>query len=274
MSPALRPPPHPDGDPVWSDRFVVDITRGEDLAEQVGVSALSGRTLVWRGVANMAWPLDTALYRRVSRHRTVPVGESDVAREEQSLLAGARRLLFDRRDGFRLSDLELLASLQHHGAATRLLDVSHNAMVSMWFATEDRTQDDADGALFAIDVTGRELPHERSTDPLPDLLVDPGLWLWRPPPVEERIRVQQGAFILSPVPDPVPAETSLALHLADWPGLSSGPGGDPLTSPPLGVFRIPAAIKPRLREFLRTLLGYDAESLYPDLPGYARARRA
>lgn len=254
----------------WAASFVLDLRDGADLTDAVRDAGDRPRTFMWRGVANLAWPLDTGLFRRVSRHRSQPAGEAEVAAEEARLLEGARRLQFDRRGGFRLTDLELLASLQHHGAATRLLDVSANAMISMWFATEDRTQDDVDGALFAIDVTNRELPPDRETGPIGDLVSDQQVWLWRPPPVEDRIRVQQGAFIFSGVPDPLPTQTSLALELTSWSEATTGSTSDR----PLVAFRIPADAKPRLRTFLATLLGYDAESLYPDLPGYANARRA
>jgi hypothetical protein len=50
----------------------------------------------------------------------------------------------------------LLAVLQHHGAATRLLDVSSDPMVAMWFAVENLEFFDRNGALFAINVSTAE----------------------------------------------------------------------------------------------------------------------
>lgn len=260
-------------DPGWAAAFTFDLRDGRDVLAVPDAYARDA-TIVYRGVANLNWSLDTALYRRVSRSRRQPAGEAEVAREERELLDGARRLRLDRRDGFEMTDLELLAVLQHQGAATRLLDVSFNAMISLWFATEDRTQDDDDAGLFAFDVTGRELPPEREDDPIGDLVAEPSFHLWRPPPVEVRIRAQQGAFIFGRVPDPVPAQTCLDLGIDRWLDAEPDPFPSPTNRPPFGVFRIPAEAKPRLREFLDRLLGYNAETLYPDLAGYAQARRA
>ena len=48
-----------------------------------------------------------------------------------------------------LSDLQLLAKLQHLGAATGLLDFSWNPLVGLWFACEEP---DAEGKLFVINL--------------------------------------------------------------------------------------------------------------------------
>lgn len=59
----------------------------------------------------------------------------------------------------RLSILNQLATIQHYGAPTRLIDVSFNAWIGTWFVVEqqlvnggDRKQG-VDGRVFAIDVT-------------------------------------------------------------------------------------------------------------------------
>lgn len=267
----------------WAAAFTIDLRDGRDVLAVPDAYARSA-TIVYRGVANLGWPLDTAIYRRVSRSRRQPAGEPEIAAEERELLHGARRLRLDRSDGFEMTDLELLAVLQHQGAATRLLDVSFNAMISLWFATEDRTQEEFDAGLFAFDVTGRELSAEHEDEPIANLVAQPSFHLWRPPPVEARIRAQQGAFIFGRVPDPVPSQTCLDLGIEQWLGSehdsASVGNADPAAvresgqRPPFGVFRIPAEAKPRLREFLDRLLGYNAETLYPDLAGYAQARRA
>jgi hypothetical protein len=88
----------------------------------------------WRGQASADWSLDPPLVRRYRRHSQDGPG---AALTEPSLRAVEKALVERARAaglGDDLSELELLARLQHHGAATRLLDCSCNAFVALWFA--------------------------------------------------------------------------------------------------------------------------------------------
>jgi hypothetical protein len=58
--------------------------------------------------------------------------------------------------GSGLGELELLARLRHHGAATRLLDCSRNAFVALWFAC--RWEPDQDGVLIGFELGGVDKP--------------------------------------------------------------------------------------------------------------------
>ena len=50
-----------------------------------------------------------------------------------------------------LSDLELLAELQHFGAATCLIDFSRSALVALWFACQTRISGgEANGKVYAV----------------------------------------------------------------------------------------------------------------------------
>ena len=69
-------------------------------------------------------------------------GERNVARltdavevYERELLNEARLGGHDNHGSGRLTDLELLAALQHFGAATRLLDFTLDALLATWFAS-------------------------------------------------------------------------------------------------------------------------------------------
>ncbi|HEX3960260.1 MAG TPA: FRG domain-containing protein [Trebonia sp.] len=88
----------------------------------------------WRGQASIEWGLDPSLVRRYRRQQRTGPGS---ALTEPGLRAVERALVERARAaglGSELGELELLARLQHHGAATRLLDCSRNAFVALWFA--------------------------------------------------------------------------------------------------------------------------------------------
>ena len=52
----------------------------------------------------------------------------------KDLIKEARRQGHDQKNGQQLSDLELLAELQHFRAATCLIDFTRSALVALWFA--------------------------------------------------------------------------------------------------------------------------------------------
>ena len=43
---------------------------------------------------------------------------------------------YDEKNGRKLSHLEMLAELQHYGAATCLMDFSYSAQIALWFACQ------------------------------------------------------------------------------------------------------------------------------------------
>ncbi|MEG3133068.1 FRG domain-containing protein [Rouxiella sp. T17] len=65
---------------------------------------------------------------------------------ERELLPIACHQGYGYENGRKLSDFKLLAKLQHHGAATRLIDVSRNMLVALWF--ECRSKTDQTGILL------------------------------------------------------------------------------------------------------------------------------
>jgi hypothetical protein len=94
--------------------------------------------------------LDPSLVRRHRRPAAdgaaPPLTEAGLRAVERQLIERARAagLAGD------LCELELLARLQHHGAATRLLDCSRNAFVALWFAC--RWEPDRDGVLLGFEL--------------------------------------------------------------------------------------------------------------------------
>jgi hypothetical protein len=105
--------------------------------------------------------------------------------------------------GQELSELELLARLQHHGAATRLLDCTRNAYVALWFAC--RSDPEADGLLigFELDEKAMHLDTSLLKWGIDELLAEADgrpLW-WQPRSLSPRISAQQAVFVFGQVVD-------------------------------------------------------------------------
>ena len=108
---------------------------------------------VYRGQENAEWPLHSAATRRlVKAHGREILHSLDfpnkyVTYHRNVLIEPARTRGFGIEDGREISDLQLLAKLQHFGAATGLLDFTWSPLVALWFASHDVT---GDGKIFII----------------------------------------------------------------------------------------------------------------------------
>jgi hypothetical protein len=105
-----------------------------------------------------------------------------------------------------------LAALQHQGVPTRFIDFTHNALVALWFAVEERLdrkgqpEPDTDGRIIIAESTDRDIPEEWARNPaLPWMADTPNDWqsnifVWTPPPIDARIARQQAYFVFGGVP--------------------------------------------------------------------------
>lgn len=254
---------------------------------------------VWRGVANSEWALYSSLFRALIEEGEAPgdVTEKKLADREREVVEEARRWNLDwHRDGGRLSTIELLAALQHHGTPTRLLDFSFNCVMALWFAVEK--WDEQDGRVVAVDIGDHRVE--------PDSANASGLswddfgeewskrtWFWSPPPFEARFVRQQGCFLLGGVPqsrhvggsyrmdnsdgERVPTMLvsqvrrvlSAAVQFVD---IRHATGetihGSVPTRYPAFTLRIPAASKAEIRRDLLDMFGYSHAAVYPDFTGF------
>ena len=113
-----------------------------------------------------------------------------------NLLDDARHKGFGIHDVRPLSDLELLADLQHFGAATCLLDFTENPLVALYFACANEKK--KDGKLFILPNINLNAVSEN--DSIEKIIESEKLLQWRPPmhgEAERRIIRQLGVFIIN-----------------------------------------------------------------------------
>lgn len=108
---------------------------------------------LYRGQANAAWRVDCSAVRRFDASPGPDIVADIVGHTLVGYLADllndASRYVGstpELRAG--CSDLDVLAQLQHHGAATGLIDFTRNPLVALWFACNQCP--DEDGAVYLL----------------------------------------------------------------------------------------------------------------------------
>ena len=161
------------------------------------------RVWMWRGQSDVSWRIDSSGYRRLKSSTNYQSGDSekDLIRYESNLLQQATHRGYRYSEGRVLTDFELLARLQHHGAATRLVDFTRNALVGLWFACSENNS--KSGLLIGFDTWHlggyeKEVENRSYVEIVADL-EDYPLITWEPPGISPRIAVQHSQFIYSAV---------------------------------------------------------------------------
>ena len=204
---------------------------------------------LFRGVSKDSYKIEASAYRRLPE--TQKNNPAMLLRINRELIEKARLLGHDQKNGQRLSDLELLAELQHFGAATCLIDFTRNALVALWMACQQSITGEANGKVFAV----RSDDSARFETITPKLVTDEDidyffradehrrypLYQWQPKYQNNRIIAQQSVFIFGGAEVETEAECVI---------LKNGKG-DMLTS-------------------LDKVSGITEGSIYPDFDGFAR----
>jgi hypothetical protein len=276
------------------------------LQDMIWLTAYDSETrFVWRGQGNYNWSLVPSLYRRLYQHGGIKgdLHHKTLLLHERNLLAAAEdRSLGDARWG----ELGIMAILQHHGASTRLLDVTLDPMIALWFAVEGPSEAERDGLVAAFDISRlrqllRSMPESEVAEydgsknsstriQVPrwessleaTYLSDDELAWFEPPQADERIKIQRGLFLVSRRATGVEADfidpvlrgrSPVGLERFFVAYRNKKPPGRPL-APAFVAFKIRSSFKPALLRHLERSYGYTYETIYPDLQGFAQANSA
>ena len=208
---------------------------------------LHGQMILYRGLADADWEVESSAYRRMRISEEV---------ESESLLAITFRRYVDHllneaglqgfrvRQGKILSDLEMLAELQHYGAATCLIDFTTNSLIALYFAC--REDSDKPGKVVAMTTDDVDrfstIGYEDLNSPVKEFLNQGKLWKWVPSGLNNRIVARQSVFVF---------------------------GEGRIAEDGFEKIKIPAASKKKIIETLETSFGINEQKLFNDLAGFA-----
>ena len=208
----------------------------------------SDEQYLFRGVKDETYKIEASAGHRLSEeYRNNP---SRLLRINKRLIEDARGQGHDEKDGRTLSDLELLAKLQHFGAATCLIDFSRSALVALWFACESGSKDenDANGKVFAVhrDIWLKTVTSDLIQKPVDCFFqVDREnpyrLYQWEPRLQNNRIIAQHSVFVFGGAEVEVEAECVIT-----------------------------TGSKLSISKSLREVSDITEASMYPDFDGFAR----
>ena len=227
-----------------------------------------GRTILYRGLSKHTYPVEATLVRRLEKvYKAAKISKEQF----QDLFIAASADIIDsaiikgyhNKDGYKMADLEIMAELQHYGAATCLIDFTHNPLFALWFAC--RSNSKKRGKVVALDsgddkimhITSDNIGnahgtiHKRIKKMLSEIKEDgyndgKSIRIWEPAHQNKRITAQQSVFVFGP------ANIDNAIYRE---------------------IVVDGHAKKSLLEELRTY-GISAESLFCDFDGFARILNA
>ena len=256
--------------------------------------------VAWRGLADSNFRVISTLAREL-QDAGIPLTEENIRKRELEILQSARDWGIGLSEHGSANDLHLLAMLQHHGAPTRLIDITYNPLTALWFACSDRKAAERPGVLVVLTISDKDVRLSSHTPDLTWETIDSPREasvldaishsketgrniVVEPRPKDDRMKVQEGAFITSYRPDSDVKGPVVGLHYPDiahiFPSVleqvvngSAQVQGDAGELLQFAGIIIKPELKSQLLPVLARTFNRSFRTMYPDLSGFVEAHK-
>ena len=213
--------------PIYQHDNVGQPLNNSSMSQNGEQSKTDSSAWFFRGQKDSSFAFTSTLYRRLFNTGSDELFSMTALQHEQTMVHAELSLLNKARElgiGRGLTALETLTLLQHHGSPTRLIDVTSDWKVALFFACE--SDDNKDGRVFLINIDPDgwiHFPKAKSINERTDCLIWQNIsetvhkkhipdilfmWLIRTWPIllpfsDPRMISQRGFFLVGGVPSPL-----------------------------------------------------------------------
>ncbi|MDD2886482.1 MAG: FRG domain-containing protein [Aliarcobacter sp.] len=219
---------------------------------------------IFRGHSSIKYELKSSSFRRLeNKYKEISKVRKNLSLYHGQLIEEFKENKYHQSQIGELTDLEILAKLQHYGAATCFMDFSRNIAVALWFACSSK--ENVDGRVYILKNTQDVLSYKRINSTqlkynigkfYEDYLSDENedtkeneltkhFLLWEPPYLSERILQQDSIFLFSK--KELELDSEEFLHRVD----------------------IDKSLKKEILKILNKLFNINKKNIYKDFHGFA-----
>jgi len=203
----------------------------------------------FRGQADFLWTLEPSIARIKNPNHCYNMSLRGWHAMESYLIREFERFSYPYLKNEPSNDIDWLVHAQHHGLPTRLLDWSENPLKALFFAVEDRSFGDVDGAIHLCSP-------EQVGPSTKDIHEGEGGQFFCSSYINDRISAQEGVFSI-PYIDKTNDNFTKSLDVVTE---------DLLTYEKV---RIPKEFKPNIRNQLNKI-GINHRTIFPGLDGISK----